>query len=306
MDASRRQTEMGENAVMDEPCVSGFSVDNQQVFFTSSEDLSFLPEESVNFFLTSPPYWNLRDYGSENEIGKEDYRTYIERLCTVWGECYRLATADAVLIVNVSNRRHKKRYYPIGMDITQAMEGWVLWDTLIWYVPNSLPQPRYYKERLFDNRYEFLLVFTKDGSTDYGFHKPRVPQKYAGVDLRPDKYNPEGRCLGNIIRVPAYRPPYSRSRVEFYPAAYPQELVALLVECFTLESDVILDPFLGSGTTLKVARNMGRKGIGIELNPNLESLIRGRLEEPFSMPDWKDLDLTHSSGMPGEIWEPRK
>ncbi len=59
----------------------------------------------------------------------------------------------------------------------------------------------------------------------------------------------------------------------------------------------MLDPFLGSGTTLKVARGMGRKGIGIELNPDYADLITQRIREPFDLPDWKSLDILHSSTM---------
>ncbi len=70
------------------------------------------------------------------------------------------------MAVNIGNRRHKKRYYPIGMDIAASMQGWSLWDTLIWYIPNALPQPNHYMERLFDNKFEYVLIFTKDGASD--------------------------------------------------------------------------------------------------------------------------------------------
>ena len=267
---------------------------DQRVYFTSSENLSFLPERSVKFFMTSPPYWNLKDYGSENEIGRENYNRYLERMNTVWQECYRLAMDDSVLIINVANRRHKKRFYPIALDIANRMKGWQLWDMLIWYIPNGLPQPNHYRERLLDNKYEFLLIFTKDGSTDYEFHKPRVPQKYVIADPRSEKRNPKGRCLGNIIRIPAYRPPNVK-QLGYHVAAYPEELVALMMSCYTSQQDMVLDPFLGSGTTLKIARAMERRGIGIELNRNFYPLIEKRINEPFELPDWKDLDIIHST-----------
>lgn len=282
-----------------------FCVDGQRVRIQSSENLRFLERESVDFFITSPPYWNLKDYGVEGQIGGEDYEAYLGRLDVVWGECYEAARNDAVLAINIGNRRHKKRYYPIGMDIASRMQGWELWDTVIWYVPNALPQPNHYMERLFDNKFEFVLIFTKDGSSDYKFHKPRVPQKYAVADPRPEKKNAAGRCIGNVVRVPAYKPPNVK-KLGYHVAAYPEELVALFLQAYTDEGDTVVDPFLGSGTTLKVCRGMKRRGIGTELNPDFGPLIQSRIMEPFEIPDWKDVDILHSSSnLPGRT-SPRK
>jgi len=279
--------------------------EEQKVFFCSSEDLSFLPEAFVDFFVTSPPYWNLKNYGCPGEIGQSSYDEYLCQLNAVWQQCYRLAKPDAVLVVNVGNRRYNKRFYPIAFDIASGMKGWSLWDILIWYVPNALPQPNHYIERLFDNKFEFLLVFTKDNSQNYKFHKPRVPQKYLVADPRPQKKNARGRCLGNVIRVPAYRPPNVKD-LGYHVAAYPEEIVALVVEAFTDPGDVVLDPFLGSGTTLKVARVMHRKGIGIELNRDFEGLIRHKIRERWQVPDWRDLDILHSATMVPGMSKPRK
>lgn len=277
----------------------------QKVIFCSSEDMWFLPEASVDFFVTSPPYWHLKDYGCPGEIGQSPYDEYLLRLNVVWQQCYRVGKPDAVLVINVGNRRHKKRFYPIAFDITSAMQGWRLWDILIWYIPNALPQPSHYIERLFDSKFEFLLVFTKENSQNYKFHKPRVPQKYLVADPRPYKKNPRGRCLGNVIRVPAYRPPNVKD-LGYHVSAYPEEIVALLLEAFTDPGDTVLDPFLGSGTTLKVARVMNRKGIGVEINRGFEALIRQKIQERWGIPDWRDLDILHSSTMALGMSKPRK
>jgi modification methylase len=271
-------------------------VDDQTAYFCRCEDLDFLPEESVDFFMTSPPYWNLKNYGHPEEIGQENYETYLERLNAVWAACYRLARPDAVLVVNVANRRYKKRFYPLAMDIAARMKGWTLWDMPIWYIPNALPQQIHYQERLMDNKYENLLVFTKDGSVEYEFHKPRVPQKYATKDPRTHNKNPNGRCIGNVIRIPAYRPPNVKE-LGYHVAAYPEELVALMLESYTSPGSVVLDPFLGSGTTLKVCRGMGRRGIGIELNPDFAPLLDQRIRERWETPDWRSLDILHSASM---------
>lgn len=282
------------------------SIDGQRVFFGSSERMTGVPDGSIDLFMTSPPYWNLKKYGNDAvEIGQESYEQYLHRLNTVWSECFRTAKEDALLIVNINSRRYKKKFYPIPFDIAGQMTGWELWDTLIWYIPNALPQPNHYMERLFDNKFEYILVFKKGSADDYTFHKPRVPHKYAGIDPRTHKQNVNGRCLGNILRIPAYRPPNIKE-LGYHVAAYPEELVALMIETFSNPGDVILDPFLGSGTTLKVARNMVRQGVGYELNGDFSELIKARISENWCPPNWCDIDIIHSStSVPGSN-KPRK
>jgi DNA modification methylase len=270
-------------------------VAGQRVVFGSSKDMKEIADDSVQFLMTSPPYWNLKDYGgSEESIGHSSYDEYLDDMNEVWKECYRVARDDAVLIINVNSRRHQKRFIPIAFDIVSRMKGWQLWDVNLWYIPNALPQPNAYMERLLDNKFEYVLVFTKDGRSDYKFKKPRVPQKYISADPRAHKKNPRGRCLGNILRIPAYRPPNVK-KMNYHVAAYPEELVAFFMESYTDQGDVVLDPFVGSGTTLKVARVMGRKGVGYEVNSDFAPLIEARINESWEVPDWRDIDLIHSS-----------
>jgi DNA modification methylase len=286
--------------------VAPMVVEGQTVFFSSSESMAGVQDRSVPFFITSPPYSNLKDYGHANQIGQGGtYETYLDRLNTVWQECYRKATDSAVLVINVNSRRSKKQFYPIAMDIVRRMTSWRLWDHVIWYVPNALPQPNHYIERILDNKYESCLVFLKGDADAYKFHKPRVPQKYQTADPRAHKKNPNGRCLGNIVRIPAYRPPNVKE-MGYHVAAFPEELVAFFLACYTDPGDVVLDPFLGSGTTLKVAQVMGRRGIGFEINEDFRPLIGRRIAEPWAVPDWKELDIHHSSTMETGQVKPRK
>lgn len=284
---------------------SSLSVNGQSIVFGTSEYMTDVQDNSVDFIITSPPYWNLKRYGHPEEIGASSYEHYLERMNRVWEQCYLKGKDESVLVINVNNRRHQKKFYPIAFDIINRMKKWTLWDVVIWYVPNALPQPNKYIERLLDNKFEFCLVFTKDFRTGYKFHKPRVPQKYLFADPRQHKKNIRGRCLGNIIRIPAYRPPNVKT-LNYHIAAFPEELVAFFLQLYTDEGDVILDPFLGSGTTLKVARVMKRKGIGFELNKEFKPLIVKKIREPWAVPDWKDLDIIHSTRMDTGMEKPRK
>lgn len=275
---------------------SEIDIAGQKVMFTSSKDMRAVPDQSVNLIVTSPPYWDLKNYGgSDHEIGPGSYEGYLDELAAVWAECYRVCADDAVMVVNINSRRVKGEFYPIAFDIVARMKQWNFWDHNIWYIPNALPQPNAYRERLLDNKFESLLIFTKGDSKSYRFSKPRVPQKYASADPRNNK-NTSGRCLGNILRIPAYRPPNIKS-LGYHVAAFPEELVAFLVQSYSQMGDTLLDPFLGSGTTLKVARVMGRNGIGYEVHENYKQLIERRILEHWEIPDWKDLDIIHSTTM---------
>lgn len=249
-----------------------------------------LENGSVRFVMTSPPYWNLKDYKISNQIGQEEYDVYLRRLNKVWDECYRVTKPNGLLAINIGSRRANGQFYPIGFDIYRTMSQWKLIDTLIWYIPNALPQPKHYMNLLFDNKYESILLFAKNYNYDYYFHKLRVKQKYAGKDLRTHKLNPNGRGMANIFRIPAYRPPNIKKRA-YHVAAFPEKLVYLFLSAYTSLGDTVLDPFLGSGTTLKVSLTMGRKGIGFEINPKFRELIRERLNESWSVPPLESLDI---------------
>ncbi|NOG74243.1 site-specific DNA-methyltransferase [Roseicella sp. DB1501] len=280
--------------------------DGQTVVFGSSKNMEAVPDGTVTLSITSPPYWNLKAYGdTPGAIGHSEYERYLADLDDVWAQCFRKAKDNGVLIVNINMRRHQKRLYPIPFDIASRMKGWVLWDVNTWYVPNALPQPNAYMERILDNKVEYMLVFTKNGSSDYYFSKPRVPQKYAVADPRAEKKNKAGRCLGNVIRVPAYRPPNVRE-MNYHIAAFPEELVAFYLQCYSREGDMVLDPFLGSGTTLKVARVMGRSGVGFEIEDKFEPVIRAKISEAWEVPDWRSIDLLHSTSMQTGMLAPRK
>jgi DNA modification methylase len=280
-------------------------IGQQTIYIGSSEDMSGVSESSVNLFVTSPPYWNLKDYGNANQIGDSSYDEYLNRMSKVWAECYRVAADGAVLVINVNDRRNKGKFIPISFDIVSRMKDWEFWDHVIWYIPNALPQPNHYIERLLDNKYESCLVFVKGGSKEYKFNKVRVPQKYAVADPRTEKKNPKGRCVGNIIRIPAYRPPNIKA-MGYHVAAYPEELAAFFIESYTNEGDIVLDPFLGSGTTLKVSECMKRTGIGFEINKDFVPLIEKRINEYWELPDWKSLDILHSATMTTGNKAPRK
>ena len=205
------------------------------------------------------------------------------------GRCYRVTKPDGLLVVNVGSKRHLGRYYPISMDIYHNMTGWELLDKHVWIVPNALPQPNHYMDKLPDNKHEDLLIFGKNHDYQHTFNKPRVRQKYRN-DPRPRKLHPEGRSLGNVFKIPAYRPPNIQKQ-NYHEAAFPESLAWLVVSSFTNEGDTVLDPFLGSGTTLKVCQHTNRRGIGFEVNPDNQPLIEQRINEHWELPKFDSMDV---------------
>jgi len=265
-------------------------VDSQRVFFESSENMVKLEGERIDLIITSPPYWNLKNYGHPEQIGHEVYEEYLERMSKVWDECFKHSKKNAILIINVGNRRFEKAYYPIAMDIYRTIRGWKLIENIIWFIPNALPQAKFYMDKMLDNKYENVMVFAKSYHYDNTFNKVRIAQKYLSKDFREGKLNKKGRCLGNVVRIPAYRPPNIKEGL-YYEAAFPEELVDFLVRVFSNRHDKVLDPFLGSGTTLKITRNLERFGFGYEINKKLEPEIRRKILESWSPMDFSKIDL---------------
>ena len=173
----------------------------------------------------------------------------------------------------------------ITFDIIKTMTNWQLLDIWTWFIPNALPQANYYMEKLLDNKSESILVFVKD-TNNYTFHKPRVPQKYKNKDNRENKMNSNGRCVGNVLKIPAYRPPNIKQTKSYHPAAFPDDLISFCLDCFTNENETVLDPFVGSGTVLKICHNKNRNGIGIDINENFLPVIQQKIMEPYKTPDY--------------------
>ena len=118
----------------------------------------------------------------------------------------------------------------------------------------------------------------KNFEYDYVFHKIRVRQKWKGVDPREGKLNPEGRSIGNVVRIPAYKPPPIK-KMNYHVAAFPDELVQSFLHAYSDPGEVVVDPFVGSGTTLNVAKTLGRKGVGYDTSTDFRETIASRIQE---------------------------
>lgn len=260
---------------------------NQVIQGDSLEVLKTLPDESVNCVVTSPPYWNLRDYGIDGQLGLEsDFKEYINKLCSIFDEVKRILKPDGTVWVNLGDTYGLNKslcVIPHRFAIEMVDRGWILRNQIIWHKPNCMPEP--VKDR-FTNDYEVIFFFVKNkkyyfkqqfdeiqydsvlrarrgwNNKDKPYATQGMNQEYQGYEGVDDEFkNHKGRNKRTTWQINLKGNPVAHF------AVFPKKIPATCIEAGCPENGVVLDPFAGSGTTLQVAKDMGRKFIGIELKP---------------------------------------
>ncbi len=246
-----------------------------------SRQMSFVPDNSVHLAITSPPYWQLKDYGSELQIGFHDsYENYINNLNLVWKECYRILHNGCRLCINIGDQFARAVYYgrykviPIREEIIKFCEniGFDYMGAIIWQKVTtsnttgggvqmgSYPYPR---NGILKLDYEFILVFKKLGEAP----KPSKEQKELSV-MTAEEWNTFFAGHWN----------FAGARQNGHIAMFPEELPRRLIKMFSFVGETILDPFAGSGTTSLAAKNLFRNSIGFEINDEFIPIIKEKLE----------------------------
>lgn len=333
-------------------------IQNTVIFGDALEGLKILKDESVDTCVTSPPYYGLRDYGKDAQIGLEGTpEEYIERLVSVFREVRRVLKPDGTLWVNIADSyagsgkgsatspENAKKYkqgsnkgmlgalkttkcktpgikpkdligIPWMLAFALRADGWYLRQDIIWHKPN--PMPESVKDRC-TKSHEYIFLLSK--SPRYYFDGEAIAEPVADSSMA--RYSQNIEAQKGSDRVPgktngamkAVRPRYcgkkytdnpdlfyrtkSGNAYDFRPkrnkrdvwtvstkpfkgahfATFPDTLITPCILAGSRIGGVVLDPFCGSGTTLMVANNCGRNGVGIELNEGYEQLIRDRIGE---------------------------
>jgi DNA modification methylase len=248
-----------------------------------------LPNNTFQCVITSPPYWGVRDYGINNQIGAEtDLNDYITTLVQVFSEVRRVLRPDGTFWLNIGNTytsggrtwrqedvKNKGRamsYRPptpeglkkkdlIGIAWMLAMacqkEGWYLRNDIIWYKPNC--QPESVKDR-FTVSHEYLFLFSK--SEKYYFNQEAIMEKTSNGNGLKNK-----RTVWSINTEPC---------PEAHFAVFPQALIRPCILAGSRYNDLILDPFYGVGTVGIVAKELGRRCVGIEIKPDYIEIAQKR------------------------------
>jgi len=243
------------------------------------EVLRTLPSKSVDCVVTSPPYFWLRDYGVDGQIGLEDsVEAYVYNLTEIFSEVRRILKREGLLFLNIgdtfysgkgmshgADKKSSKRRFGLravdksgglGLGLSRksmigipwrvalqlAESNWVLRNSIIWHREHALPE--HVGDRA-SRSYEYVFMLAQ--ARKYYFNKQALIDKKIEEDM---------------WTIPAK--PKARNGINTAP--FPDELVTRCLEIGCPPGGVVLDPFMGSGTTVRVALESGRSGIGIELN----------------------------------------
>lgn len=253
---------------------------NHKIYFGDSRALNKIEDKSVQLIITSPPYWQLKDYGNSNQIGFDNsYEEYINNLNLVWMECERVLSEGCKLCINIGDQFARSVYYgrykvvPIRTEIIRFCEtlkmdymGAIIWQKATTMntsgggaVMGSFPYPR---NGILKIDYEFILIFKKLGKTP----KPSLEQKQNSI-MTKEEWNQYFSSHWNFSGVKQFE----------HIAMFPEELPKRLIKMFSFAGETIFDPFAGSGTTSLAAKNLGRNSIGYEINKEFESVIKEKL-----------------------------
>ena len=285
--------------------------------------LTNIPDNSVDMCVTSPPYYNLRDYKNSGQIGAENtVKDFVENLCKVFDEIHRILKPTGSCWVNIGDTYDKKRLLqvPSRFEIAMCDRGWHLRNEIIWSKPN--PQPISSKDRFWGNHEKFFW-FVKDVKKYY-FNRDAILVPQAEISIRRmfsknnmskrKDFNASGK-EGFAISSNSQDKHYARMREEMgidkefnyeqliksgkcptrpefdtwnvpsvtykgaHFAVYPPELIEKPILSCCPEQGIVIDPFMGSGTTGEVAKLNNRKYIGLELNPEYAILANERISK---------------------------
>ena len=251
-----------------------------KIIFGDSRALNKIDDKSVQLIITSPPYWQLKDYGTEDQIGFNDsYEEYINNLNIVWKECDRVLADGCRLCINIGDQFARSVYYgrykviPIRTEIIRFCEslGMDYMGAIIWQktttmntsgggaVMGSFPYPR---NGILKMDYEFILIFKKLGNAP----KPTKKQKEDSA-MTKEEWKQYFSSHWNFSGV----------RQLEHIAMFPEELPKRLIKMFSFVGETVFDPFAGSGTTSLAAKHLGRNSIGYEINKKFFPIIKEKL-----------------------------
>ncbi len=258
---------------------------NHVLYHADARCLQFIEDKSVHLVLTSPPYFNLKEYkGGKNQLGIiDDYQQFLDELEKVWNECYRVLVPGGRIVCVVGDvclsRKKNGRHVvmPLHSDIAVSCRkiGFDNLNPILWHKisnasfeansKSSILGKPFEPNAIIKNDIEYILMERKPG----GYRKPTEEQREKSKINKEDFYN----WFSQIWEMPG------ASTKNGHPAPFPLELATRLVKMFSFVGDVVLDPFCGSGTTMLAAANTGRNSIGVETEQEYCTQIINRMNQ---------------------------
>lgn len=258
---------------------------NDCIYNIDSRDLDQEVEDgSVACTITSPPYFDMKDYGSEKQIGYgQSYEEYLCDLKSVFSKVYDATKPDGTLWVVIDTFKEDGRVIPLPFDLSQKISesGWRLQDIIIWKKDKTVP---WSGNGFVQRKFEYVLFFSK--SKSFKYYKDRV-KVYDTRQLKkwwikyPERYNPRGKALDEVWEYPI---PTQGSWGDKYIKHFcplPADMIANIIQLATDEGDTVLDPFAGTGSVLAQASFMRRGYIGFELNVDYIEMFHSYLAKNY-------------------------
>ena len=272
------------------------------LYHADARDMSFIKDKSIHLVLTSPPYFNLKEYRKgNNQLGIiNDYQQFVDELEKVWKECYRILVPGGRIVCVVGDVCLSRRKYgrhvvmPLHSDIVVSCRkiGFDNLNPILWHkisnasyeanAYSSILGKPYEPNAIIKNDMEYILMERRPG----GYRNPTEKQREESWIDKEDFQN----WFSQIWEIPG------ASTRNGHPAPFPLELATRLVKMFSFVGDVVLDPFSGSGTTMLAAINNNRNSIGVETEEYYCLSTIQRLDNNrnlFSMSKVSYIDLTH-------------
>jgi DNA modification methylase len=272
-------------------------VPDTRIIIGDSRDMRELESSSVHLMVTSPPYWHIKDYGREGQLGYgQSLHDYLKDLYRVWMEVFRVLAPGRRACINIGDQFTRSSVYgrykvvPIHAEIILQMEriGFDFMGSVIWNkrttmnttggatIMGSYPYP---PNGIIEIDYEHILVFKKSGKSERFPKDLKERSKLSKEEWK--EYHLSHWSFGGARQVG-------------HEAMFPEELPRRLIRMFSLEGETVLDPFLGSGTTALASVRNGRNCVGYEINPDFIPLIR----EKLSVIEETDPEILHGRSGP--------
>lgn len=268
-----------------------------RIIFGDSQQMPELSDESVHLVVTSPPYWSIKDYDHPQQIGHDQsYDEYLAAMARVIRECHRVLCAGCRMAINIGDQylrasdhgRYRVQPIPADLSVIGRRLGFDFMGNIIWRKVSttnttggcSLMGSMYYpRDGHVTYEHEYILLFRKHGV----WPGPASAEAKERSRLSKEERSRWFRGVWDDI------PP---TRQDDHVAMFPLELPRRLIKMYTFWGETVLDPFVGSGTTVLAAQMEGRNSVGYDINPEFEAVIRRKLGvDASSLFDARDVGL---------------
>lgn len=258
---------------------------NNIVSNSDARKIADLKIKEITTTITSPPYFDMKDYGSKNQIGfGQTYKQYLDDLQKVFKNIYESTKDCGTLWIVIDTFKSEGKVVPLPFDLAAKLSeiGWLLQDVIIWKKDKTVP---WSGNGFVQRKFEYILFFSK--SEKFNYFKDRV-KKYDTAHLKkwwvkyPERYNPKGKSLDEVWEYPI---PIQGSWGDKYVRHFcplPTDMIGNMIQLSSNEGDLVMDPFAGSGSVLSQAAYMGRNYFGVELNKNYIEMFEKYLKETYA------------------------